>query len=132
MTAALVTLPRIVRFLGTTDCPDSQCPHCGATGRYIHRFLVDDGRTLAAMSGCVKLFPVSRIALEEQRLREKLARYKKSYGAGATLNRRDAEALAAIDAYYEGGCQVASERSVLSLVDGAKRANSARYRGRGR
>lgn len=121
----VTSYPRIVRFTGRHDMPDSSCPHCGATGRWIHTFVVDDGRHLAAMSGCVKLFPVSRIATEEARLRQKLERYQKSFGAGARLNQRDTEALNAIDSFYAG---IGDERSVLSIIDSAKRANQARYR----
>lgn len=115
-------LPRIVRFLGTDDSPESTCPHCGATGRYIHRFVVDDGRTLAAMSGCAKLFPTSRIALEEQRLRKKAAERAKN---GWKLNRSDLDALAAIEQFFAGAID---ERLALSRVDSAKRSNQARFR----
>ena len=90
---SIASLPRIVRFLGTDDSPGSCCPHCGAEGRYTLRFQVEDGRTMGAMRGCVQLFPVSRVATEELRLREKLAALVKRFGQGATLNRRDAEAL---------------------------------------
>jgi hypothetical protein len=115
-------LPRIVRFLGTDDAPESKCPHCGATGRYIHRFIVEDGRTLAALSGCVKLFPVSRVALEEQRLRKKAADRAKN---GWKLNRNDLDALAAIEQFFAGEID---ERFALSRVDSAKRTNQMRYR----
>lgn len=116
------TLPRIVRFLGTDDCPGSACPHCGCTGRYIHNFVTDDGRTLAAMSGCVKLFPVSLVALEEQRLRKKANERAKR---GWRLNRNDLDALAAIEQFYAGALD---ERSALSRVQHAKRVNQARFR----
>ena len=117
-------LPQIVRFFETLDAPDSQCPHCGATGRFILRFQVADGRQLGAMRGCVKLFPVSRAAREELRLRGKLADYSKR---GWQLNRRDSEALAALDAFFAGDV---SEAHALGIVAGAKLANSARYRRR--
>ncbi len=122
--AKMGLLPRIVRFLGTDDSPDSSCPHCGATGRYIHRFQVENGTFAAAMSGCVKLFPVSRIAVEEQRLRKKLGDYAKR--GWNSLNRRDTEALAAIEDFYAG---TRDERSALSVVNGAKAANQSKYRG---
>lgn len=115
-------LPRIVRFLGTDDSPGSSCPHCGATGRYIHRFVVEDGRTLAAMSGCVKLFPQSRVAAEEMRLRKKAAEREKR---GWRLNRNDRDALDAIEAFYAG---TRDEASTLRTIDLAKRSNQARYR----
>ena len=122
---SIASLPRIVRFLGTDDSPGSCCPHCGAEGRYTLRFQVEDGRTMGAMRGCVQLFPVSRVATEELRLREKLAAIVKRFGQSATLNRRDAEALDACEEFFAGS---RNERSTLSVIDGAKRANQARYR----
>lgn len=119
----VVGLPRIVRFIRTDDCPGGACPHCGATGRWIHVFQTEDGRRMAAMSGCLKLFPVSRVANEEARLRKKLEDYRKRGWNG--LNRRDTEALDAIVAFYENG--MGDERSVLAIVDGAKRANQVRW-----
>ena len=115
-------LPRIVRFLGTDDCPDSACPHCGATGRFILRFKVDDGRELAAMRGCASLFPVSRIATEELRLQQKLTRYRKQ--GWSCLNRADSDALAAIAAFYAGSLD---ERSALARVDIAKKTNQRKF-----
>jgi len=115
-------LPRIVRFLGTDDCPDSTCPHCGSTGRFIHRFLVEDGRTLAAMSGCVKLFPVASVAIEEQRLMKKKADYAKR---GWHLNSRDRWALDQIARFY---AKEIDERSAMSAATIAKRSNQSRYR----
>ena len=121
----IASLPRIVRFLGTDDSPGSCCPHCGAEGRWIIRFVLEDGRHGGAMRGCVKLFPVSRVATEDLRLRDKLASLVKRFGQSATLNRRDTEALDACEAFFVG---TRDERSALSVIDGAKRANSARYR----
>ena len=115
-------LPLIVRFLGADDAPDSVCPHCGATGRRIYRFVTSDGRTRGAMSGCVKLFPVSPVAREELRLREKEARYA---AQGWGLNGLDARALASIDAFYSG---VGDESSAMAAVRAAKQATAARVR----
>ena len=116
-------LPRIVRFLGTDDSPESSCPHCGATGRYILRFIVEDGRTLAAMRGCAKLLPQSRIAGEELRLRKKAADRTRN---GWKLSRRDEEALAACDRFYAGEL---TEQHALQIIDSAKHFNQL-YRGR--
>jgi len=125
MSTEAVQFPRIVRFLETLDAGEgATCPHCGATGRYILRFMTEDGRELGAMRGCAKLFPVSRIAVEELRLRTKLADYEKQ---GWSLNKRDSEALDAIDGFYAG---MIGERAALAIVDRAKRANTMRYRGR--
>jgi len=120
---SVAQLPRIVRFIGTDDCEGASCPHCGATGRYIHRFQVADGRTLAAMSGCVKLFPVSPVAVEEARLRKKLADYKARGWNG--LNRVDTQALDAIEQFYAG---VVDERTAMRFAVSAKRSNAMRYR----
>jgi hypothetical protein len=115
-------LPRIVRFLETRDCPESSCPHCGANGRYILTFQVEDGRTLGAMRGCVKLFPVPPVALEELRLRTKAADYAKK---GWSLNYRDGIALEAIEAFYAG---TRTERDVMGYIRSVKAANQARWR----
>lgn len=120
---ALASLPRIVRFLETQDCPGASCPHCGATGRFILRFVVSDGRTLGAMRGCVQLFPVSQIAREEERLARKAKQYAQR---GWSLNRADTEAVDAIEAFYAG---TLTERDALSAVRSAKARNTARYRG---
>ena len=59
------TLPKILAVLGVDDAGPSpegasaNCPHCGAEGRYIVRFLCDDGSRRGAMRGCFKLFPNS-------------------------------------------------------------------------
>ena len=119
------TFPRIVSFLGTDDCgPGATCPHCGATGRWVVRFVVEDGRRLAAMRGCVKLFPASSLANEGLRLRDKAARYKKE---GWTLNQADTRALEQIEALENG---TGDERTAMSAVKSAKAQNTARYRGR--
>lgn len=58
------TLPKIVAVLKIVDhgpCddghPSAHCPHCGSGGRYIHYAILEDGTRIAAMSGCIKLFP---------------------------------------------------------------------------
>ena len=121
--------PRIIRFRGTDDAPGASCPHCGAEGRWIIRFTVEgpDGKPVdrAAMRGCVKLFPVSRIALEELRLRDKAEKYAKQ---GWSLNRGDTHALEQIEAFYAG---TVTERAALAIVDSSKAANMLRAR-RGR
>jgi hypothetical protein len=58
-------LPRIIAILGRTDAGEygaATCPHCGADGRYITTFVCEDGKTRGAMSGCIKLFPISPLA----------------------------------------------------------------------
>lgn len=117
-------LPKIVRFLSREDAPESECPHCGARGRFTFYFLVEGGQRLGAMAGCLRLFPASQIAREDLRLREKEATYAKR---GWTLNRRDADAVQAIEQFYTG---TRDERSALAIVHSAKRANGVNARGR--
>jgi len=117
-------LPRIIRFIGTTDAPDSQCPHCGARGRFIIHFVVEDGRTLGAMRGCVQLFPASQIAREDLRLMEKAKGLEKK---GWHLNRGDTRALEAIERFYAGEI---TEREALNSVEAAKRANVENFKRR--
>ncbi len=124
MPTAVATFPRIVRFLGTSDSPGDSCPHCGAEGRYVIHFQTESGARGGAMRGCIKLFPTSRIALEELRLTDKQAKYAKQ---GWTLNRVDTRALEAIQAFYAG---TMTESQALGAVDGAKMVNTARYRRR--
>lgn len=93
--------PRIIRFDGIDDSGEfgaASCPHCGADGRYVHWFLCDDGQRRGAMSGCVKLFPISEIAQEHQKIVQKHRQ-----------NNWDKRKLAAIERYYnqdltEGQC----------------------------
>ncbi len=118
------SLPRIVRFLETDDSPGASCPHCGAEGRWILNFIVDGGARRAAMRGCVKLFPVSGVAREGLRLREKARRLAKQ---GWKLNQNDQRALDAVEAFEDG---IGDERSVMRTVQLAKQCNQDRYRGR--
>jgi hypothetical protein len=121
---SVATFPKIIRFKGTDDCPGGSCPHCGATGRWIVRFVDETGQHRGAMRGCIKLFPVSAIALEELRLTDKAAKYAKQ---GWTLNRADQGAVNAIEAFYAGAL---TEVQAMSVVRGAKARNVARFRGR--
>lgn len=116
--------PKIIRFRGVTEGMTT-CPHCGATGRYVWYFQVEDGRELGAMRGCVRLFPVSRIAHEHQRLTMKALKNEK---LGWKLGSNDSAALDAIEQFYDGQL---TEAQALAVVDGAKARNTARYR-RGR
>lgn len=121
----IAKLPTIVRFLGTDDAgPGATCPHCGATGRYIVRFMVEGGRELGAMRGCAKLFPVSPLAAAQAALQAKAERYAKQRPPWS-LNRRDREALDTIEAAIAGS---ASSDFALILARSAKAASSRRSR----
>jgi len=66
MTGAVASLPGVLAVIGVDDRGPSDgtgsanCPHCGASGRYVIRFVCDDGTTRAAMRGCFKLFGESQ------------------------------------------------------------------------
>ncbi len=107
--AVIHSLPTITRFLYIQDhgpSDDGQgsttCPHCGAHGRYVHHFIVEDGSHLAAMSGCVKLFPASPVAVEHQKLEDKLRKLQADYGKDAHLNTWDTRKMEAIEGFYGG------------------------------
>lgn len=95
-------LPRIVRFLSRTDSGEygnDSCAHCGALGRYQHHFVCEDGTMRAAMAGCIKLFPVSKVADVDRKLDEKAADYAKK---GWKLPSWDQRKRAAVDAFFAG------------------------------
>lgn len=79
-------LPMIVAFDGMHDTgpadprPNGTCPHCGAEGRYIYWFVLEDGSRHGAMAGCLKLFPQSETAKEHQRILDKQRQGKKLNG----------------------------------------------------
>jgi hypothetical protein len=104
----VAALPKIIRFTGVHDAgpadprPNGVCPHCGAEGRYTFHFVCDDGNEYGAMRGCLKLFPVSKIATEDKKLREKQLDLRKRYGGEAHLNSWQTKIREAIDAHYAG------------------------------
>ncbi|HEX6052755.1 MAG TPA: hypothetical protein VFZ21_25995 [Gemmatimonadaceae bacterium] len=123
----VAALPKIVRFLGTDDHGpggSTTCPHCGATGRYVIRFQVEDGRTLGAMRGCIKLFPVTELAREHEYFVAKRARYAKQRPPWK-LSSGDADALQRIEDAIDGR---GDARQAILNAQSARRAAAARYR----
>lgn len=116
------SFPRIVRIVGNFE--SDTCPHCGARGRYVTAFETDDGRHLAAMAGCIRLFPVSPIASEHLRLMKKLEACNRT---GRRLNRWDLASLDAIEAFYAG---TMNEDAALCVVKAQRSAASAWRSGR--
>jgi hypothetical protein len=50
----------------------TNCPHCGALGRYIYYFTLENGEKAGAMKGCYKAWPKSsRFAYDYAKIREK-------------------------------------------------------------
>lgn len=120
-------LPRIVKFLGVDDHgPDggASCPHCGATGRYVIRFQVEDGRQLGAMRGCVKLFPVTELARQHEYFVAKRTRYA-AQRPPWRLSARDEEALRWIEDAIEGR---ADPQHAIAIAQSARRAAAMKYR----
>lgn len=106
-------LPRIIAIIGRTDAGEygaTACPHCGALGRYVTTFACADGTTRGAMSGCIKLFPISKLAEEHKRIIERKAERDRK---GQTLASWDTAKLAAIDAVMAG---TMSEDQALTVV----------------
>lgn len=102
MTTNRTTLPKIIRFEGKHDSGEygaATCPHCGADGRYVWTFTCDDGKRHGAMSGCIKLFPVSPLAEEHKKIIERKADRDKK---GQTLASWDIAKLDAIDKVAAG------------------------------
>jgi hypothetical protein len=125
----LATLPRITRFLGTSDAggPDAVCPHCGAKGRYVHSFECEDGSRRGAMSGCIQLFPVHPIAQADLVLSGRERELRQRFGPTAKLNTWDARIREAIEAVYAG---TLDERSALVHIKCAEQAKRAWRRSR--
>lgn len=90
---ATQTLPEIIAITGMEDHGPSDgegstnCPHCGARGRYVWSFICADGSHRGAMRGCIQLFPGanSRYAKLVQQAfdkRDETLEFNRAVGAG--------------------------------------------------
>lgn len=135
-TQAKADLPRIIRFDGMHDggpCddgPTATCPHCGADGRYVFWFDCEDGTHRGAMSGCIKLFPVSPVAEVDRKLIEKLHDLQKRYGKETTLNSWQRKIREAIDAFYAGDADEAQTLRTIQQQNAAMQAYRANKHGK--
>lgn len=125
----VAALPKIVRFLGIDDHGpggSASCPHCGATGRYVIRFQVEDGRQLGAMRGCIKLFPLTELARHHEYFVAKRSRYA-AQRPPWKLCERDVEALRWLEDAIDGR---ADTRQAIGIAQTARSiaAMSARRR----
>lgn len=106
-------LPKIIAIKGTFDSGEygaTVCPHCDAKGRYVTTFVCEDGTTRGAMAGCIKLFPISKLAAEQQKI---LARQKDREAKGWKLASWDVKKLEAIEAVIAGSM---TEAAALEVV----------------
>jgi len=97
------TLPKILAILGCTDhgpCddgPTATCPHCGAGGRYVYRFLCDDGKIHGAMAGCIQLFPKHPLTDKVATVFEKLRDYEKKKWKCSSWDQEIVDACASLE-----------------------------------
>jgi hypothetical protein len=126
---------KILAVIERTDAGEGGgacCPHCGAQGRYIFRFVCDDGVTRGAMAGCFKLFrradgPIADLT---RRAHEKLADARLSQRQAASWW---AEIIEATERLGRGEIGRDDHRSIVLAADGRRRSwlNRNGY-GRGR
>lgn len=94
------TLPRIIAITGRTDAGEygaTTCPHCGANGRYITTFVCEDGKTRGAMSGCIKLFPISPLAkIHADLLAKSAANVRKGWKPFSSFDQPKMDAIEAV------------------------------------
>ena len=91
---------KIIRFFDMSDSGEygnAVCPHCGALGRYVYRFQLEDGSNHGAMAGCIKKFKVHPIAKVQLKLMDKEKEYQKK---GWNLPSWDRNIVEALDKYY--------------------------------
>jgi hypothetical protein len=128
-TKALADLPKITRYVGMTDhgpaddngVAPTTCPHCGSPGRYVHHFEVEGGYTASAMSGCIRLFGITRLAQEDMKLSEK---ERELAGKKWNPNSWQKKMREAIEAAYKGEI---TEDEALRTIDRQKAASAAYY-----
>lgn len=124
-------LPKIVVVLGVTDhgpCDmgaTAICPHCGAEGRYVYRFMCDDGTTRGAMRGCISKYPRHPFAEESRRILDKEQDYKLK---GWQLPSWDREIKEAIFAFAEGDISEQEAEGRVRRAQEARRRHRARRR----
>lgn len=106
-------LPKIVQYLGRSDAGEygaDNCAHCGAKCRYQVEFLGSDGKTHRAAAGCIKLYPVSKVAGEHAAIDTRRNDREKK---GQALASWDIAKLEAIEKFYAGDV---TEDHVLTVI----------------
>lgn len=123
-------LPAVLAFTSMSDHGpgdegrgSTNCPHCGAEGRYVFHFVCADGSRRAAMSGCVNLFPATPEALLTQQAHSKAAQALRD---GKQLASWWKEILAAVEALEAGEMTPDLFRASVRASDGRRRSWLAR------
>lgn len=119
-------LPRVLSVIEVVDYGPSDgagsasCPHCGASGRYVVRFLCADGLTHAAMRGCFKLFPKAddRVAYVTN---EAIKRAAEARPTGARLASWWRDVLDLVEALREDKIDFERFRAYVLQADGRRR-----------
>lgn len=98
--------PKILRIVESIDSGEfgsASCPHCGADCRYYKTFdaISPSGGIvrLGAAAGCIKLFPISKLAERHVKLFDKQRSYARK---GWALNRADSQIMDIIDSAAKG------------------------------
>lgn len=126
MSAIYADLPHVVEIISLEDAGEggaASCPHCGAIGRYIYRFIASDGQEYGAMKGCFKHFPKSRYF---ERMSEILKKEKDAAKRGRHIASWDTDVLDAIRAYADGKKDADQVDEIIRNADRAKRAYMVR------
>ncbi len=113
-------LPRVVQIIDLEDHGEfgaASCPHCGAEGRYIYRFICEGSpdEIRGAMKGCFAHFPKHPFVAKDQAIREK---ERECARTGRQLASWDIEIRDAITAYVNG---------TISETQATQRIRTAEY-----
>ena len=117
------TFPTIAYMLEPIE--GAACPHCGCAGRNIYPFMTTDGRRLAAMAGCLKLFPKHRFAERHAAILQKhVAKVRAAARRGdnsPNLPGWDQNIVAAIESVARGEVSEQHVVGTIAVEDGKKR-----------
>lgn len=115
------TFPKILRITSTIDSGEfgsAHCPHCGAECRYYKLFdaiSLEGGIVqLGAAAGCIKLFPISKLAERHIKLLDKQKDYARK---GWALNKADARIMDIIDSAAKGELEEGEALQQVRKID---------------
>lgn len=115
-------LPKVVMIDHVEDAGEfggTNCPHCGAEGRYIYWFTCEDGTQRGAMKGCFGHFPKHQFVQYHERIMDK---QKENAKKGWKIASWDAETLDAIEKFVAGQMTEQAAWDVIRQADSNKKA----------